>query len=213
MMKDTEVLKNIIDPIYWKVLRNTISKGYDARKALWSISPDQIKCKTWLVQELLNIPFKRPVVQLYGGWFGFPLIDFLEEHFELSKVENIDLDPLAIFTFKMYRKHKKLSRSKYIKNNNSIISNTILDKEADLVINTSCEHMPDLPILIKNKKYKKTCVFVLQSNNMDYLEEHTNCCTSEDHLIEKSRLSHILYKGKKLMENGFERYMVIGMNA
>jgi hypothetical protein len=213
MTKDTKVLKNIIDPIYWKVLHDTISKGYNAKQALWSISPDQIKCKTWLVKELLNIPFEKPVVQLYGGWFGFPLIDFLERHFKLSKVENIDIDPIAIYAFKMFRKYKKLSRSKYIKNANSIIDYTELDKETDLVINTSCEHMPDLPILIKNKKYKKTCVFALQSNNMYHLEEHTNCCDSEYHLAEKSELRHVLYKGKKLMGNGFERYMVIGVNA
>ena len=131
MTKDTGVLKNIIDPIYWKVLHDTISKGYDAKQALWSISPDQIKCKTWLVKELLNIPFEKPVVQLYGGWFGFPLIDFLERHFKLSKVENIDIDPIAIYAFKMFRKHKKLSRSKYIKNANSIIDYTKLDKETE----------------------------------------------------------------------------------
>lgn len=210
-MKGMTDLKNIIDPIYWKVLHHAISKGYDAKEALWSISPDQIECKTWLVEELSNIPFEKPVVQLYGGWFGFPLIDFLEEHFKLSKVENIDIDPIAIHTFKMFRKYKKLSKSKYIKNNNYVIDNTFLDKETNLVINTSSEHMPDLPILIKNKKYKKTCVFALQSNNMYHLEEHINCCDSEDHLVQKSGLSSILYKGKKLMNNGFERYMVIGI--
>ena len=206
------ILKNIINPIYFKVLWEiTNEKKYDSKKALWSISPDQIECKNWLVEELLNIPFEKPIVQLYGGWFGFPLIDLLKEHIELSKVENIDLDPYAL---KKFRKYCFLKNKKYVSTLGNIQEiKTQYHESADLVINTSCEHMPDLPMLIENKKYKKSCIFALQSNNMYHLEEHTNCCDSEDHLVKKSKLRHILYKGKKLMGNGFERYMVIGINA
>jgi len=205
-------MNNIIDPIYFKVLWEISNeKKYDLRKALWSISTDQLNCKSWIIKEISNIPLEESIVQLYGGWFGFPLIDLLEKNLKLKLVENIDLDAYAL---KKFRKYCFLKNKKYVATLGDIQeTQTKYHENADLVINTSSEHMPDLPVLIKNKKYKKTCVFVLQSNNMDYLEEHTNCCTSEDHLIEKSGLSHILYKGKKLMENGFERYMVIGMNA
>ena len=70
----------------------------------------------------------------------------------------------------------------------------------------------------KNKKYNKTCVFALQSNNMFDLEEHVNCVNSEDELIEKSEISHVLYSGtrsfsyeKNQVSKNYERYMVIGL--
>ena len=83
-----------------------------------------------------------------------------------------------------------------------------------LVINTSSEHMPHLPELVKNKRYNKTCVFALQSNNMFDLEEHVNCVNSENELIEKSEISHVLYSGtrsfsyeKNKVSKNYERYI------
>ena len=70
--------------------------------------------------------------------------------------------------------------------------------------------MPHLPDLIKNKKYRKSCVFALQSNNMVHLDEHTNCVNSHEELAEKSGLNNILYSGKLDLDN-YERYMVIGL--
>ena len=84
------------------------------------------------------------------------------------------------------------------------------DKSIDLVINTSSEHMLDLPILIKDKQYKKECVFALQSNNMFHHSDHINCVNSVEELIQKSGLSKILYSGTLNLDE-YERYMVIGL--
>ena len=42
-----------------------------------SVSPKQLWCKKWLIRKLIdtNIEFKN--IHLYGGWFGYPIIDFL----------------------------------------------------------------------------------------------------------------------------------------
>jgi len=204
-------MNNIINPIYYKAIFEAIDKGFDAKKALWSISPDQIKCKNWLVNELKELPFTNPTVQLYGGWFGWPLIEILMQNININRLENIDKDPVALYTFRMFRKLHCYSKSKFIDTENDVSNKCELDNEADLVINTSGEHMPDLPELIKDKKYKTSCVFAIQSNNMHHLDEHTNCCKSEDELVEKSKLSNVLFKGTHPMSNGCERYMVIGI--
>lgn len=211
MMKDIMVSNNIIDPIYYKCIIDAISKGYDPKKALWSISPDQMQSKTWLVNELKKLPFNNITVQLFGGWFGWPLIDLLNENFDIEAVENIDLDPIALAIFRTFNNLKSFEKNKMIATENSVLNNNKLDKNVDLVINTSSEHMADLPELIANKDYKISCVFALQSNNMFHLDEHTNCSNSEDELVEKSNLSHVVYKGSLLMKNGYERYMVIGL--
>lgn len=211
MMMDIMVSNNIIDPIYYKCITDAISKGYDPKKALWSISPDQMQSKTWLVDELKKLPFNNITVQLFGGWFGWPLIDLLNENFDIEAVENIDLDPMALAIFRTFSNLKSFEKNKMIATENSVLNNNKLHEKADLVINTSGEHMPDLPELIKDKNYKAYCVFAIQSNNMFHLDEHTNCSNSEDELVEKSNLSYIVYKGSLLMKNGYERYMVIGL--
>ena len=51
----------------------------------------------------------------------------------------------------------------------------------------------------------------MQSNNMFHLEEHINCVHNVKELESKSELSNILYSGTLEMPNGYERYMVIGL--
>ena len=46
---------------------------------------------------------------------------------------------------------------------------------------------------------------------MFHLEEHINCVNSKKELEEKSGLNKILYSGKKVLSNGYERYMVLGL--
>ena len=82
--------KNIIDPIYWKVLWNAADAGYDMKQMLDSLSPNQFESKLWLVEVLGMFQIKEPAIQLFGGWNGFPLIDLLREEFEISLLENID---------------------------------------------------------------------------------------------------------------------------
>jgi hypothetical protein len=174
-----------------------------------SVSPKQIACKRWLVNELLEIPREFNNIQLFGGWFGYPLIDMLNNSYKIKSLTNIDCDHDAILVNKRFSKeyfnhhfvnYSKLSVEQYAGN----------FKDIDLVINTSSEHMLNLPDLIKNKKYSESCIFALQSNNMFNIEDHTNCVQSKEELIKKSGLNNILYSGKLDLDN-YERYMVIGL--
>ncbi len=201
-----------IDPIYWKILWQSYKGDYDTKQLLYSLGPDQMRCKTWLIDilDLLEIKLKRGYIQLYGGWNGFPLIDMLLEIYDIRRCENIDLDPMALYTYNRYVNLKKLDTDVYIHRNEDAGIPHGRDRDMDLVINTSSEHMPDLPKLIKDKRYRDYCVFALQSNNMTHVDEHINCSESEEHFVKKSGLSEILYSGTEVMSNGYERYMVIG---
>lgn len=177
-----------------------------------SVSPKQIQCKKWLVDELSNIPAEFKNIQLFGGWYGYPLIDMLSKVYDINSLVNIDCDESAILV------NKRFSREYFKHDFVNYSTKKVEDYKYDvshinLVINTSSEHMPDLPELIKDKSYDKTCVFALQSNNMfDLEEQHINCVNSADELVEKSKLSQVLYSGKKMFDN-YERYMVIGLRG
>ena len=210
MMMGTMDSKNIIDPIYWKVLWEAADAGYDMKQMLDSLSPNQFESKLWLVEMLSICAIKNPSIQLYGGWNGFPLIDLLREEFKIPLLENIDLDESALKVYRNFINKKQLDTSVYRARHANVCEPYRLDRKIDIVINTSSEHMPDLPELIKSKNYKESCIFALQSNNMFYVKDHINCVNSKEELETKSKLSRILYSGTYVMPNGYERYMVIG---
>lgn len=171
-----------------------------------SVSPKQIQCKQWLLKELRLVPRDFKNIHLYGGWYGYPLIDMLDRAYNLETLTNIDCDKFATsvcFNFKnIFEHHFVKTVTKDVKDYQKCL-------DTDLVINTSSEHMSNLPILIENKLYSDNCIFALQSNNMFDLEEHTNCVNSHEELAQKSGLNKILYSGKMTLDN-YERYMVIG---
>lgn len=212
-------MKNIgiIDPVYWEILNYASRNNLNIHQILQSISSDQLNCKSWLIEELSILPYNYKNVQLYGGWYGWPLIDLLLKSLDTEYILNIDKDKEAINICYQFKKLKGFDKNTIqCKNEDVSVPRERAkwkqhDGTFDLVINTSSEHMADLPILINNKTYNPNCVFALQSNNMFHLEEHINCVNSKKELEEKSGLNKILYSGKKVLSNGYERYMVIGL--
>ena len=173
-----------------------------------SVSPKQLWCKKWLVNQLIEIPRDFKNIHLYGGWFGYPLIDMLSKQYIINSLTNIDCDKFATsvcFNFKNYFNHYFVKTS-----TRDLVITGGTYNDIDLVINTSSEHMPNLPELINNKSYNKSCVFALQSNNMFDIDDHTNCVNSKEELTQKSGLNRILYAGSQNMET-YSRYMVIGL--
>ena len=202
--------KNIIDPVYWQIIWNALNNNYNMKQMLDSLSPTQFVSKLWLVEMLSMYSIKNPSIQLFGGWNGFPLIDLLIQEFNVQLIENIDLDKDAIKICKKFIHLKEMNADIFRTRCANVSEPHESDKTIDIVINTSSEHMPDLPELIKNKEYKKSCVFALQSNNMFHIEDHINSVNNKKELEAKSGLSRILYSDSLEMPNGYERYMVIG---
>lgn len=224
-----ELLESKIDPVYFNALQYAINNNYDMVHFMDSWSPNQRASKIWLVGEIHNILKDVPSlrVQLYGGWFGYPLSDLLIDNLDIEYIENIEIDKEAIRMFKRYSDNKGLNE-----NTKPRIIGTVADvrdknkreKSIDLVINTSSEHMPDLKEIIKDREYRDSnasikkipnnmnngCLFALQSNDMFHIDDHINCVNSENELVEKSGLSDIKFKGSIRMPNGYRRFMVIG---
>lgn len=200
-----------IDPIYWKVWWQAIAESHDAKQLLYSVSPDQLDCKKWLVDNLPTFNHNRIKIQLFGGWYGYPLIDMLVELYgeDIKRITNIDIDPKATSLCRRFTNLKNL-KDMVDEKTQDVSAELPSDSSTDLIINTSSEHMPPLPKLIAERNFPKTCVFAIQSNNMDYVDDHTNCVSSEEELINQSGLSYIIYSGTHKMNNGYERYMVIG---
>jgi len=83
-----------------------------------------------------------------------------------------------------------------------------IHRPADIVINTSCEH-------ITQEQYEKwldiqpdDALFVVQSNNYFELEEHIRCATDIDDFMRMSKIKP--YWRGEFKTPKYTRYMIIG---
>lgn len=209
-----------IEPSVWKVMWEAAHAGHDMVHFLDSMSPNQLESKIWLVEQLeSHVEYNDDLkVQLYGGWFGYPITNILlQSSLDIRAIQNIDLDEKALKVFRQYSSFDN-SDVNFVATHKSVMDKDERDWGTNIVINTSSEHMPDMSEIIKNKEYKTKedntksgpPLFAVQSNNMHHISDHINCVTTRWELEDKCGFSDIRYSGKIKMHNGYERYMVIG---
>jgi len=75
------------------------------------------------------------------------------------------------------------------------------------VINTSCEHIEDLPKWLS--LLPTGCRVMLQSNNYTSEPTHVNCVESVDELTQQANLSDLSYAGALELPK-YTRFMLIG---
>ena len=170
-----------------------------------SFSPNQFKYKLTLINHIrdLNILNKDSEIVIFGCWYGSILIPSFYD--EVKKITAIDLDP------------KVISKAKYkiFKDYNvDFISKDVFDwapdssriKKTDLIINTSCEHMPSMKKLnLETKAY-----FAYTSNNMYDIEGHINCVSSiEEFKYQLPDNANVMIEDKIIDERG-TRFLLIG---
>lgn len=167
-------------------------------------SSGQLMSKEWLVHELQELQISgdiTPDMRRYviaGSWFG-TLGQMIMDQIFGSQVTFLDIDPRCEkFLHNIHRDDPSVK----------IVTGDMYEYlyNEDIIINTSCEHIPDLKAwldLIPNGS-----VVVLQSNNYR-IPEHISCIDSIDELVDNAKLSVVKYKGA-LETPVYTRFMVIG---
>jgi SAM-dependent methyltransferase len=188
-----------------KLLQNIMEEVRENKDLLDSFSPNQFKSKLTLINHIrdLNILNKDSEIVIFGCWYGSILIPSFYD--EVKRITAIDLDP------------KVISKAKYkiFKDYNvDFISKDVFDwapdssriKKTDLIINTSCEHMPSMKELnLETKAY-----FAYTSNNMYDIEGHINCVSSiEEFKYQLPDNAKVMIEDKIIDERG-TRFLLIG---
>ena len=62
-------------------------------------------------------------------------------------------------------------------------------------------------------KFENRPLYVLQSTDDEQWDDHINCVSSPDGLIEQAEITEVLYSGEKMLDNVMKRFMVIGYPA
>ena len=235
------MLSNYAKAIEWA------NERYPKHRILDSLGPNQVASKQWLMEELKQIKDLQPPwylpdgskshtfgnnVEIVGSWYGFPMIQALTETILIHEIRCWDIDFEARMIAEFYDKlfdypfPTKVYNQDYFGHKRD-------GSQAHLLINTSSEHMletfadisdrwgfkrPGLPEA--RNFFVKDPVIVIQSNNMRNIGEHINCVDSTEELINKHRISRVMYQGERsIMEwegteikpnPQYKRFMVIG---
>jgi hypothetical protein len=191
------------------------SEPYLLKRVLDSMNRSQLESKLWIVNELSELMLFPKSVALLGGWYANYIVPLLIEHgVELIHNFEIDEDAKAIsYKFNKTYKDKKQYKCDILNTMFDSVWNKQKKTEPvfDFIINTSCEHMfPMRRFRELNKKLSGNPIYVLQSTNEDKYEDHINCVSGPEELAEQAELTNVVYSGTKVLDNGMNRFMVIG---
>lgn len=166
----------------------------------------QVGSKIWAREKLFeSLGGKFKHIVLLGGWYGvLPAMCFDDGRFDIGLLESIDIDPEVAGIARTLNAH---AGERFRAMTQDMYALDYATCGADLVINTSCEHIADLPGWLSLLP-RKTQV-LLQSN--DYFAEptHINCVPSLEAFQDQVALSHVAFAGALKMKN-YTRFMVIG---
>ena len=190
------------------------SEPYLLKRVLDSMNRSQLESKLWIIQELIKLEIKPKRVAILAGWYSQYIIPLLIEH-GVEFIYNFEIDRDAKdISYKFNKRYK--DQEKYECHITDIMFKEIEGKEKnhgafDVLINTSCEHMfPMRRFRELNKNLSGNPIYVLQSTNEDKYEDHINCVSGPEELAEQAEFVDIMYSGTKTLDNGMERFMVIG---
>lgn len=184
----------------------------DARLSV-ALNHKQVASKAWLVDRLSGT-LDRPVAHalIVGGWIG-TLSAMLAERLgtSIGTLTSLDIDPsCAPVAMTLNRKLSAAGRFRAVTADMHGIDLAALARSAppiDLVINTSCEHIPDVRAWLDG--LPRGMKVVLQSNNYFAVPEHVSSVPDLATFERQARLSRVLLADKLALKK-YTRFMLIG---
>ena len=159
-----------------QLFKNIMAEGRNNTDLLESYSPNQFKSKEKLIkllkdQLILNTNFE---IVILGCWYGSILIPSLKHSKRITAID-INSTTIGISKNRLFSHYENVDW----------ITSDVFDenrygriKNANLIINTSCENMKSMKHLSALKESK--AIFAFQSNNMYEIHDSVNCVKSID---------------------------------
>lgn len=169
--------------------------------AFWS---GQLKSKEWLIDNIsLHLGFDT-TIDIHGGWVGVLASMLFQTYPYLGLIRSIDIDPECESIATNMNKLEEMQQ-RFL-----AITGNMCDVEsnADVIINTSCEHITQEQYDTWLDKLPKESLIVLQSNNFD-IPEHIRIVNNIEDFKNQSKLNQIYFEGELDLPK-YKRFMVIG---
>ena len=168
--------------------------------AFWS---GQLNSKEWLITNLRKHVKKFVTVDIHGGWVGVLASMLFQSDVPVISIRSIDIDPTCEpIANNMNKVEEMVGKFRAITSNMCEVRS-----DADVIINTSCEHITQDEYDLWLSGHPQNSIIVLQSNNYN-IPEHIRIANSLEEFKEQSNLN-ILYAGELELPL-YTRWMIIG---
>jgi hypothetical protein len=197
MLIDTEHLH------YWIEAIRKSENPMRTMDAFWS---GQLKSKEWLIQTLtMHCAIKDGPydVDIYGGWVGVLASMLFQSTIPVWKIRSIDIDHTCEGTASM------MNKAEEIQGRFTAITGDMCNimSEANIIINTSCEHITQAQYAEWLAQMPHNSLIVLQSNNYK-IPEHVRPAASLEEFKKQCAID-IAWAGELELPL-YTRYMLIG---
>jgi len=189
-------------------LARTVSRFPEAELHV-AFNHRQVASKMWARDELAkrNLgPIGR--IWVVGGWYGV-LAAFLFDHesLDIGEIENFDIDP-SVAPVAMSLNEPQVAERRFAARTADMYALDYAGSGApDCVINTSCEHISDLPGWLG--RIPRGTRVLLQSNDYFAVAEHVSAQPSLEAFERATGLSQVDFAGSLYLRK-YTRFMLIG---
>jgi hypothetical protein len=174
--------------------------------AFWS---GQIKSKEWLIDSLEhvirpNINTESLTIEIHGGWVGTLASMLFQSNLNIKSIRSIDIDP-SVRTIA-----EEMNRLEVIQNKFEAVTAdmcSLKNYQADVVINTSCEHITQEQYNRWLDNTPKDAIIITQGNNYK-IDEHIRLSNDIDDFETQCHLNRKFAGTLRLPL--YHRYMIIG---
>lgn len=184
----------------------------------YAMNANQMRGKKWLIDTLADMGLTRfSDCLVLGGWFGvLSALLMNDARFSLRRTVSLDLDPeCQAVAESLNRKHASdgtfaavtadmLSFDYQVHFAGGPVPGS---GEQRLIVNTSCEHLPDPARWLAGIGPDQ--LLVLQSNDYFSCDEHVSCVTDAEAFARQMPLSRLLFSGSLKLKR-YTRFMQIG---
>jgi hypothetical protein len=194
MQIDTEHLH------YWM---QAIRQSPDPMRTMDAFWSGQLKSKEWLIVNLRKNVNKFVSIDIHGGWVGVLASMLFQSDIYITNVRSVDIDPSCESIATMMNKKEEMA-GKFRAVTADMCS---IRSDADVIINTSCEHITQdqYDTWLSGMPYNS--LLVLQSNNYN-IPEHVRIAEDLE-TFKKQCGINVIWAGELELPL-YKRFMIIG---
>lgn len=182
---------------------DAIRSSNDPYRTLESFWKGQLRSKHWLIKELTPFIDKPVSLDIHGGWNGVLASMLFQSTIPVKTIRSIDIDPTCEETARTMNKIEEIAG----KFSAVTADMCVIISDADVVINTSCEHITQNEYDLWLSRLPHNSLIVLQSNDYE-ISEHVRICGGLAEFIKQSNIE-VVYSGEFELPL-YTRYMIIG---